>query len=55
MNSLFEGGAGAAHNNTTGEMHQALLHQQQQDIGPVVGGNDIVNTQLFRNSIIYKD
>ena len=37
-------------------MHQAIVQQQQQDIGPVVGGsNEIVNTQLFRNSIIYKD
>jgi hypothetical protein len=23
----FEGGAGAAHNNTTGEMHQAIVQQ----------------------------
>jgi hypothetical protein len=50
-----DGGAGSAHNNTTGEMHQNLLSKQQQDIGPVVGGNDIVNNQLFRNSIIYND
>jgi hypothetical protein len=48
-------GAGSAHNNTTGEMHNNLLQRQQQDDGPIVGGNDIVNNQLFRNSIIYKD
>jgi len=42
-------------NNTTGEMHKNLLDKQQKDIGPVVGGNDIVNNLHFRNSIIYKD
>ena len=36
-------------------MHNNLLQRQQQDDGPIVGGNDIVNNQLFRNSIIYKD
>ena len=54
--SVFcEGGAGVAHNNTTGEMHQAIVQQQQQDIGPVADNVLLTEAQMFRNSIIYKD
>jgi formylmethanofuran dehydrogenase subunit E-like metal-binding protein len=36
-------------------MHQAIVEQQQKDIGPVVGGANMVNNYDLYNSIIYKD
>ena len=41
------------HNNTTGEMHEAIIREQQQN-GPI-GGRDVVANQCFRNSLTYVD
>lgn len=41
------------HNNTTGEMHDAMIREQQQN-GPI-GGRDVVANECFRNSLTYVD
>ena len=41
------------HNNTTGEMHEKMIMEQQEN-GPM-GEQDIIKNQFFRNSIEYKD
>jgi hypothetical protein len=41
------------HNNTTGEMHEAMIREQQQN-GPI-GGRDVVANECFRNSLTYVD